>query len=128
MKKFVYILALVVSMFCTSTGQTLTVGDGNATNEFFPVSYRMWLYPQRGQILYPASMLTGMQGKYISGISLFYHVDQCNGCTSTNYTHLDGTQTVRIGHTNASNLSGGFSSDTLETVWEGTWRMSRSAV
>lgn len=120
MKKFVYIVALVVSMFCTSTGQTLTVGDGNATNEFFPVSYRMWLYPQRGQILYPASMLTGMQGKYISGISLFYHVDQCNGCTSTNYTHLDGTQTVRIGHTNASNLTGGFTSDTLETVWEGT--------
>ncbi|MBO6081270.1 MAG: fibronectin type III domain-containing protein [Bacteroidales bacterium] len=120
MKKFAFILAFIVTLVFTSHGQVLTVGNGNATNEFFPLSYRMWLYPQRGQVLYPASMLTAMQGKYISGLSLYYHVDQCNGCTSTNYTHLDGTQTVRIGHTSASNLSGGFTSDILETVWEGT--------
>lgn len=120
MKKIAFILAFVVTLVFTSHGQVLTVGNGNATNEFSPLSYRMWLYPQRGQVLYPASMLTDMQGKYISGLSLYYHVDQCNGCTSTNYTHLDGTQTVRIGHTNASNLSGGFTSDSLLTVWEGT--------
>jgi len=120
MKKFACILAFIVALFYTSPAQTLMVGDANDTQEFAPISYRMWMYPQRGQIVYPASMLTAMQGKYIAGISLYFHIDQCTGCTSTNYAYLDGTQTVRIGHTNASNLSGGFTSDTLETVWEGT--------
>lgn len=119
MKKFAHILAFIVALFYTSPAQTLTVGDANNTQEFAPISYRMWMYPQRGQIVYPASMLTAMQGKYIAGISLYFHIDQCTNCTSTNYAYLDGTQTIRIGNTNASNLSGGFTSDSLETVWEG---------
>lgn len=115
MRRIVSVLATVCFLVSSICAQVLTVGNSNSYNEFVPLCYRAWNHPQHGQVLYPENLLTEMQGKYISAITLYYRIHPGT------YTpiHLDGKQTIKIGTTDMQNLSSDFATDSLTVVWEG---------
>lgn len=114
MKKSVYFLLLLLGlMFSESGAQTVTVASGISTSRYFPV-FGYWLdAPQRSQMLYPESMLTQLQGKRISELTYFF--------SSPPQGEWGGVQTIKMGITYLSNLQAGFATETLDTVWTGTF-------
>lgn len=112
MKKFALFL-LSVGLFCCLKvdAQEITVADGTDQMCYFPISTYHWLYSGHSQSIYPASMLTEMQGKYVTTLTWYM--------TSAPSVPWIDTQTVRVGITNAANLTNGLISATTSVVWTG---------
>lgn len=89
-----------------------TVADGTQTNSFLPIYGNQYSSRQINQMIYPANMLTDIQGKKIKSMT-FYPVTPLNfyggaftvkmGSTTqatfpgTNYTRITGLTTVKTG-------------------------------
>ncbi len=78
-----------------------TVADGDVTSKYVPIFGYYYdndyssstSYQTRSQMIYPASMLTGMAGKYIEGVTFY---TDANGIQFSSETG-DGTLTVKLG-------------------------------
>ena len=90
---------------------TLTVANGTVTAHYFPVSAYHWSQEQQSQSLYPASMLSDMEDCYITALTWYLQ--------SAPSASWNGTQTVRIGTTTASNLSNGLVASPATVCWSG---------
>ena len=112
MKKFP-LLFVFVGLLCFShvKAQEITVADGTDQMSYFPVSVYHWLYTEHSQSIYPASMLTELQGKYVTTLTWYM--------TEAPSAPWIDTQTVRVGITNAANLANGLISANTSVVWTG---------
>ena len=90
---------------------TLVVANGTATNEYVPIYGYYADAFQHNQMIYPASMLTAMQGGYITqlGWQLSSTADDSWGISVT----------VSVGIVADSVLSGNLSTATVTPVWTG---------
>ena len=116
MKKL-YSLLMLFAVLCftgmTQAQNSWTVADGTDVHAKVPLDF--WNTDgngtHRAQMLYPASLLTDMAGNDISAIT-FYH--QASSTKTLNYTWC-----VKMGVTDAADLSSGFSDVALTTVYLG---------
>lgn len=114
MKKLLHLLTSILLLLMASevAGQsTLTVANGTVTAHYFPVSAYHWSQEQQSQSLYPASMLSDMEDCYITALTWYLQ--------SAPSASWNGTQTVRIGTTTASNLSNGLVASPATVCWSG---------
>ena len=118
MKKLVRTLMLAAAMllpFVSQAQGSLTVADGTTTHAKVPLDF----YNTDGsgvrnaQMLYPASLLTDMNGSTIGSIT-FYHQN-----TSATKTVSASTWYILMGETTETDLSTGFSTTALDTVYAG---------
>ena len=112
MRKFVF-FCVFLSLFCHYhiNAQDITIAGSTDSALYFPVSPYHWISSQHSQSIYPASMLTELQGKYITALTWYMNTPSVNW--------LD-TQIVRLGITNSANLSNGLiNTSTLTEVWSG---------
>lgn len=111
MKKLFLSLMLSAACLLGASAQTLTVCDGEATNEYLPIyGYYVDTPPTTSQVLYPASELTAMVGKKISDITFYANAD---------ITFSGGTQKVTVAELESSEMSG-LVTEGLTTVFEGS--------
>lgn len=113
MKKIAFLLAILgICSFYISDAQDITVADGTTQLPYFPLSGYHWEQSQHSQSIYPSSMLTELQGKYIT--TLTWYMVAAQG------TWLDTReQTIRLGITTADNLNDGMINDNTSIVWTG---------
>ena len=113
MKKIAFHLAILgICSFYISDAQDITVADGTTQLPYFPLSGYHWEQSQHSQSIYPSSMLTELQGKYIT--TLTWYMVAAQG------TWLDTReQTIRLGITTADNLNDGMINDNTSIVWTG---------
>ncbi len=102
-------------------GNPTVVGAGDQNNQYVPVYGNYADAQQRSQSIYPASMLTDLVGKTITGIE--YTVVN-GGSTGTSGTWENGQFTVSIAMTEATDLATGWDLTTTTTVYTGTLRAS----
>ncbi len=102
-------------------GNPTSVGERNGNNSYVPVYGNYCDEPQRSQSIYPASMLTDLVGKTITGIE--YTVVN-GGSTGTSGTWENGQFTVSIAMTEATDLATGWDITATTTVYTGTLRAS----
>ena len=90
----------------------LTVADSTATSSYVP-AYGLYADTQnaRSQCLYPANLLTGMNGGTISQMTFYLSSPASEAWT--------GTFQVRIGETDETSLSNGWIEDDLTVVYTG---------
>lgn len=118
MTKFTQKLAcLFMVMLCCVSLQVmaqseLTVADSTATSSYVP-AYGLYADTQnaRSQCLYPANLLTGMNGGTISQMTFYLSSPASEAWT--------GTFQVRIGETDETSLSNGWIEDDLTVVYTG---------
>ena len=118
MQKFLRTLAIVAAMllpFAMQAQNSWTVADGTTTHAKVPLDFYNCdgSGNRQAQMLYPASLLTDMNGSTIGSIT-FYHQN-----TSANKTLSSSTWYIRMGETTATDLSEGLSTETLTTVYSG---------
>ena len=92
---FITLAALGTSL--NAAAETLTVCNGTNTNQYIP--FYGWYYDIAGttvQMIYPASMLTDMDGGTITSVKFY---------SSTGLKFSGGTNTVTMGLTDNSTLS-----------------------
>ena len=106
----IWILAGLLSCFDVEA-QQLTVADGTSESLYFPLSVYHWTQSQHSQSIYPASMLTPLQGQYITTLTWYF--------VTMPTLQWDGIQTIRLGVTNDDNLWNGFSTSPTVEVWSG---------
>ena len=153
MKKLLSFLLTVLiglSVLTMSAQNTLTVADGSTTNEYIPM-YGLWADAnQHIQVIYPASMLTQLQGQAITSMTFYSNGNpdwgnivftismmETNDSTYSSSTFVTGTMdVVYSGHTSVSNnqlvfvfddgfpYTGGNLLFDLQTVTGGTWESS----
>ncbi len=113
MKRKFFLIWILSGMLCgiNAEAQQITVADGTSESLYYPLSVYHWTQSQHSQSIYPASMLTGLQGHYITTLTWYF--------VTMPTLQWDGIQTVRLGITNDNNLSGGFSSSPTVEVWSG---------
>ena len=102
-------------------GNPTSVGERDGNNSYVPVYGTYCDDPQRSQSIYPASMLTDLVGKTITGIE--YTVVN-GGSTGTSGTWENGQFTVSIAMTEATDLATGWDITATTTVYTGTLRAS----
>ena len=102
-------------------GNPTSVGERDGNNSYVPVYGNYCDDPQRSQSIYPASMLTDLVGKTITGIE--YTVVN-GGSTGTSGTWENGQFTVSIAMTEATDLATGWDLTATTTVYTGTLRAS----
>ena len=104
---------ILLGMLCgiNAEAQQITVADGNSESVHYPLSVYHWTQSQHSQSIYPASMLTELQGHYITTLTWYF--------VTMPTLQWDGIQTVRLGVTNDNNLLGGFSGSPTVEVWSG---------
>ncbi len=110
------LLALLLPL-ATQAQQTLTVADGTASNDCVPFQGFNADNAQHNQVLYPASMLTGMSGNTVTQMVFYIDSSASNG----SYTAAErmGTWTVSLGETTETSLSNLNTTTTLTQVYEG---------
>ena len=117
MKKLVRTLMLAAAMllpFASHAQDSWTVADGTTTHAKVPLDF----YNTDGsgvrnaQMLYPASLLTDMDGSTIGAIT-FYHQSTATKTVSAS------TWYILMGETTETDLSTGFSTTALDTVYAG---------
>lgn len=93
--------------------QTVTVADGTATSSHLPIYGSMTDFDQRTQMIYPASMLAGIQGTaYIYAITFF---------TTSSDSYSFPNFTVKMGEVSATNFtSSSFNTSPMTTVYTGS--------
>lgn len=107
------VLAVLATLWSGLTAQTLTVADGNnAIDRYIPIYGYYMDAPQKSHVLYPAGMLSSISGTYITGLTYYFSTAPSGA--------WGGTQMVRMGITNSSNLQNGYDSAAVTTVWTGT--------
>ncbi len=111
-KRFTFILTLT-ALLCLGTGkalgETLTVAAGTGSSQFYPV-YGSWADNYvRSQMIYPASMLSSIEGKKIDGMTFHIKTVASEAWTSNFQVRL-------------ANLTSGtdYSSSTAWNTTEGT--------
>ena len=102
-------------------GNPTSVGERDGNNSYVPVYGTYCDEPQRSQSIYPASMLTDLVGKTITGIE--YTVVN-GGSTGTSGTWENGQFTVSIAMTETTDLATGWDLTATTTVYTGTLRAS----
>lgn len=114
MKKFVCFFAILGICSLGHVGaQDITVADGTDQFLYFPISSYHWTESQHSQSLYPAEMLSELQGKYITALTWYPTANLANGWMDPQ------TQTIRLGITNASDLEDGLVHNSTSIVWTG---------
>lgn len=119
MKKQLLKLLLIVAMCVpwVTHAQTLTVCDGSATEEHFPI-YGLYMdEAQKTQMIYPASLLEDMLGKNVTRMT-FYSNDPS--------VSWSGSVNVSMAVTSASSVPSDFLSEAMTTVYSGTLSVSNS--
>ena len=113
MKRKFFLIWILSGMLCgiNAEAQQITVADGTSESLYYPLSVYHWTQSQHSQSIYPASMLTELQGHYITTLTWYF--------VTMPTLQWDGVQTVRLGITNDNNLWDGFSSSPTVEVWSG---------
>lgn len=104
MKKLLSLLLTVMLGFsCLSlSAQSVTVGNGTATDSYIPF-YGTWMdESQHNQVIYPESMLTNLVGESINSIMFFLNSEPS--------TYWTSTVTLSLGTT----MSSSFTSTTID--------------
>ena len=83
----------------------ITAEDGDVSQSYLPLYYPGY-YTQKNQMIYPASDLTSLVGKQITGLTFY-----CDGGLV-----FDGTYSVALGMTNQASYSGATPIEGLTTV------------
>ena len=121
MKKLVRTLmlaaAMLLPMALNAQTSTLTVCDSTANSDKVPFDGYNADADQHNQMIYPASMLTDMDGESILQMVFYIDPNASNG-TYTSESRL-GTWTVSLGETTATTLSGLDATTTLTQVYQG---------
>lgn len=112
MKRVILLLMVMSTVVFGLRAQTLTVAEGTASDSYIPVYGYYMDVPQKSQMIYPADMLTALQGTHITGLTYYL--------SSLPSRSWGGTQMVRVGVTSASQLNGDFNTSDVTTVWTGT--------
>ena len=118
MQKFLRTLLLTAAMllpFAATAQNQWTVADGTTTHAKVPLDFYNCdgSGVRNAQMLYPASLLSSMSGSSISAIT-FYHQN-----TTANKTLTASTWYIKMGTTTETDLSAGFSTVDLTTVYAG---------
>lgn len=72
MKKFLLSLAAVAACAMSMSAETLTIADGTTTNNRVPISGYNWdVSTSKTQTIFPAEMLTDMQGNSITSVKFY---------------------------------------------------------
>lgn len=113
MKRRFFLIWILSGMLCgiNAEAQQITVADGTSESLYYPLSVYHWSQSQHSQSIYPASMLTELQGHYITTLTWYF--------VTMPTLQWNGIQTVRLGVTNDNNLLGGFSGSPTVEVWSG---------
>ena len=112
--------ALLLTPLASNAQNSWTVADSTTTHASVPLDF----YNTDGfglkhaQMLYPSSLLTSMDGSTIASIT-FYHQN-----TTATKTLTASTWYIMIGETNETDLSNGFSTTTLDTVYAGNLQVT----
>lgn len=127
MKRFLHSMMLLAVMLLplASIAQTSwTVADGTTTHAKVPLDFYNCdgSGNKQAQMLYPASLLTDMNGATIASIT-FYHQN-----SSATKTLSASTWYIRMGETTETDLSTGFSSASLTTVYSGNLVVTQGVV
>ena len=121
MKKLVRTLmlaaAMLLPMALNAQTSTLTVCDSTANSDKVPFDGYNADADQHNQMIYPASMLTDMDGESILQMVFYIDASASNG-SNTSESRL-GTWTVSLGETTATTLSGLDATTTLTQVYQG---------
>ena len=118
MKKLLRTLMLAVLFLPFALqAQTLTVCEGTVSNEYVPFQGYNADYAQHNQMIYPASMLTDLNGETILQMEFYIDPNASNG-TNTAADRL-GTWTVSLGETTETTLSGLDNTTPLTQVYQG---------
>ena len=117
MQKFLrlfVLMALFALPFASNAQNSWTVADSTATHASVPLDFYNCdgSGVREAQMLYPASLLTSMNGSTLGSIT-FYHQSTATKTLSTS------TWYILIGETSETDLSSGFSTVALDTVYEG---------
>ena len=110
------LLALLLPL-ATQAQLTLTVADGTASNDCVPFQGFNADNAQHNQVLYPASMLTGMSGNTVTQMVFYIDPSASNG--SNTAAERMGTWTVSLGETTDTSLSSLNTTASLTQVYEG---------
>ena len=100
--------------------QTLTVNDGTGTNAYVPLYGYNGDHDQHNQMLYPASTLTGMNGKAISKMVFYIATYGTTYYTDVENSGRLGTWTISLGETSATTLSALDNTTPVTQVYSGT--------
>ena len=109
------LMAAFLLPFASHAQNSWTVADGTTTHATVPLDFYNCdgSGVRNAQMLYPASLLTDMVGSNIGAIT-FYHQN-----TSANKTLSASTWYIMMGTTTETDLSTGFSTVVLDTVYAG---------
>ena len=115
MRKILLLFAVFTALFSVSSRAqvTFTVADGANTNPYIPIYGYYTDDYQRTQVIYPASMLTQIEGLSIQSLTFYLETIPSNNWTAT--------FEVKIGVTNANNFtSTAYLNNPSTTVYTGT--------
>ena len=112
LQKLLLLLALILAVPWTTNAQTLTVANGTATNTYIPIYGYYCDADQHNQMVYPSSMLTDMDGSYITSLTFY----QSQVATSPWGT----TVTIKLKEITDSVLTDLVATTGATTVWTGT--------
>ena len=111
LQKLLLLLALVLAVPWATNAQTLTVANGTATNTYVPIYGYYCDADQHNQMVYPSSMLTDMDGSYITSLT-FYQSQVASSPWGT-------TVTIKLKEIADSVLTDLVSTTGAVTVWTG---------
>lgn len=119
MQRFLRFLMLAVLFlpFALQAQNTLTVCTGTSSNEYVPFQGYNADYAQHNQMIYPANMLTTINGQAI--LQMVFYIDQTASNGSNTSAERLGTWTVSLGETTETTLTGLDNTTTLTEVYEG---------
>ncbi len=115
MRKILLLFAVFTALFSVSSRAqvTFTVADGANTNSYIPIYGYYTDDYQRTQVIYPAAMLTQIEGLSIQSLTFYLETIPSNNWTAT--------FEVKIGVTNANNFSStAYLNNPSTTVYTGT--------
>lgn len=113
--RFFVLMAMFALPFASNAQTSWTVADSTAVHAMVPLDFYNCdgSGVREAQMLYPASLLTSMNGSTLGSIT-FYH----QNATATK-TLTASTWYILIGETTETDLSSGFSTVALDTVYAG---------
>lgn len=113
--RFFVLMAMFAMPFASNAQTSWTVADSTAVHAMVPLDFYNCdgSGVREAQMLYPASLLTSMNGSTLGSIT-FYHQNATASKTLTASTWY-----ILIGETTETDLSSGFSTVALDTVYAG---------
>ena len=113
--RFFVLMAMFALPFASNAQTSWTVADSTAVHAMVPLDFYNCdgSGVREAQMLYPASLLTSMNGSTLGSIT-FYHQNATASKTLTASTWY-----ILIGETTETDLSSGFSTVALDTVYAG---------